>query len=153
MSILSDSIEKFIKAMMKDYEGEVEIQRNELASYFNCAPSQINYVLATRFNIDQGYIIESKRGGGGCIRVFKVEANDDYLLNLITVRIADDISSREATALIDGLLNVKTISEEKADIMKAAVSDKALSIPALVKDKVRANILKQMIIAIMKQGE
>ena len=153
MSILSDSIEQFIKTMMKDYEGEVEIQRNELASYFNCAPSQINYVLATRFNLDQGYIIESKRGGGGCIRVFKVEANDDYLLNLITVRIADEISGREASALIDGLQNAKTISQEKADIMKAAVSDKALNIPVMVKDKVRASILKQMIIAIMKQGE
>lgn len=139
--------------MMKEYEGEVEIQRNELANYFNCAPSQINYVLATRFNLDQGYIIESKRGGGGCIRVLKVEANDDYLLNLITVRIEDEISSREAAALVDGLVNAKTISGEKADIMKAAVSDKALNIPALVKDKVRANILKQMIIAIMKQGE
>jgi transcriptional regulator of stress and heat shock response len=153
MSILSDSIEEFIKTMMKEYEGEVEIQRNELAHYFNCAPSQINYVLATRFNLDQGYIIESKRGGGGCIRVLKVEADDDYLLNLITVRIADEISGREAAALIDGLYNAKSISGEKADIMKAAVSDKALSMPALVKDKVRANILKQMIIAIMKQGD
>ncbi len=153
MSILSDSIEQFIKTMMKEYEGEVEIQRNELANYFNCAPSQINYVLATRFNLDQGYIIESKRGGGGCIRVLKVEANDDYLLNLITVRIAEEISKRDAEALIDGLFNAKTISAEKAEIMKAATSDKALSIPALVKDKVRASILKQMIIAIMKQGE
>lgn len=153
MSILSDSIEQFIKTMMKDYEGEVEIQRNELASYFNCAPSQINYVLATRFNLDQGYIIESKRGGGGCIRVFKIEANDDYLLNLITVRIADEISKREANALIDGLQNAKSIDQEEVDIMKAAVSDKALNIPVMVKDKVRASILKQMIIAIMKQGE
>jgi len=153
MSILSDHIEEFIKTMMKEYEGEVEIQRNELADYFNCAPSQINYVLATRFNLDQGYIIESKRGGGGCIRVLKVEANDDHLLNLVTVRITDEISKREAMALIDGLFNAKTISEDVANIMKAAVCDKALNIPAMVKDKVRANILKQMIIAIMKQGE
>ena len=153
MSILSDSIEKFIKAMMKEYEGEVEIQRNELASYFNCAPSQINYVLATRFNLDQGYIIESKRGGGGCIRVLKVSANDDHLLNLITVRIADEISKREAVALIDGLYNAQTIDEAMSEVMKAAISDKALSIPAMVKDKVRANILKEMIVAIMKQGE
>lgn len=103
--------------------------------------------------MDQGYIIESKRGGGGCIKVLKIEANDDYLLNLITVRIASEISKREAVALIDGLFNAKSIGQEEANIMKAAVSDKALSIPVLVKDKVRASILKEMIIAIIKQGE
>ena len=152
MSVLSDHIEKFIKSMLTEYEGTVEIQRNELAQYFKCAPSQINYVLATRFNLDQGYIIESKRGGGGCIRLIPIEADDDYLLNLITVRIADEISPRDAEALIDGLKNVNTVDQKEADIMKAAISQKALNVPAMVKDRVRANILKEMIISIMKQG-
>jgi len=153
MSILSNNIEEFLKSMIMEYEGSVEIQRNELAHYFKCAPSQINYVLATRFNLDQGYIIESKRGGGGCIKVIRIDADDDYLLNLITVRITDEISLRDAHALIEGLNNAKTVSEKEANIMKAAVSAKALNIPAMVKDKVRANILKQMIVSIMKQED
>ena len=67
MAILSDSIEQFIKSLMDDYDEIIEIQRNELADYFSCAPSQINYVLATRFSPEKGYLIESRRGGGGCI--------------------------------------------------------------------------------------
>jgi transcriptional regulator CtsR len=152
MSVLSDHIEAFIKSMLTEYEGSVEIQRNELAQYFKCAPSQINYVLATRFNIDQGYIIESKRGGGGCIRLIPIEADDDYLLKLVTVRINEEISHRDAEALIVGLKNAKTISHKESEIMKAAVSAKSLSVPAMVKDRVRANILKEMIISIMKLG-
>jgi len=152
MSVLSDHIEAFIKSMLTEYEGSVELQRNELAQYFKCAPSQINYVLATRFNIDQGYIIESKRGGGGCIRLIPIEADDDYLLKLVTVRINEEISLRDAEALIEGLVNVKTINKREANIMKSAISTKSLNVPAMVKDRVRANILKEMIISIMKMG-
>lgn len=152
MSILSDHIEAFIKSMLTEYEGSVEIQRNELAQYFKCAPSQINYVLATRFNIDQGYIIESKRGGGGCIRLIPIEADDDYLLKLVTVRISEEITLRDAEALIEGLNNANTIGIKESEIMKAAVSNKSLNVPAMVKDRVRASILKEMIISIMKLG-
>lgn len=69
---LSDSIETFIKELLNDDQPEVELKRNELAEYFNCAPSQINYVLATRFSLASGYVIESRRGGGGCIRIVRV---------------------------------------------------------------------------------
>ena len=69
---LSDSIESFIKTLITQEEPEVELKRNELAEYFGCAPSQINYVLATRFSPDHGYIIESRRGGGGYIRIVRV---------------------------------------------------------------------------------
>ena len=69
---LSDTIEHFIKELMTQEEPEVELRRNELAEYFSCAPSQINYVLATRFTPDNGYIIESRRGGGGYIRIVRI---------------------------------------------------------------------------------
>ena len=62
---LSDTIESFIKAMIQEDTPEVELKRNELAEYFHCAPSQINYVLATRFTPDHGYVTSSQRGGGG----------------------------------------------------------------------------------------
>ena len=70
---LSDTIEQFIKTMLVEETQEIELKRNELAEYFNCAPSQINYVLSTRFTPDHGYIIESRRGGGGCIRIFRMK--------------------------------------------------------------------------------
>ena len=72
---ISDSIEAFIKDMLTEDEHEVELKRNELAQYFGCAPSQINYVLSTRFTLDDGYITESKRGGGGCIRIVRIVAS------------------------------------------------------------------------------
>ena len=71
MAQLSDAIEQFIKELM-DQEAQIELRRNELAHHFGCAPSQINYVLATRFTPDHGYIIESRRGGGGYIRIFRM---------------------------------------------------------------------------------
>jgi transcriptional regulator of stress and heat shock response len=150
LSILSDSIEQFIKTLIMEYEGSVQIQRNELASYFKCAPSQINYVLATRFNLDKGYIIESKRGGGGFIKLIPIDADDNYLYHLVKVRISDNISEREAFAIVDGLLNLKKIVFKESAMMKAAVSTRALNIPTTVKDNVRANILKEMIMTIMK---
>jgi len=150
LSILSNSIEEFIKELIVEYEGGVEIQRNELATYFKCAPSQINYVLATRFNLDQGYMVESKRGGGGCIKLIPISATDDYLYDLVRVRISDEISERDAFAIIDGLKNSKKIDVAQALIMKSAVSKKAINTPMVVKDNLRASILKEMIIAIMK---
>ena len=75
MRLLSDSIEDFIKALMADETPEIELRRNELAEHFQCAPSQINYVLATRFTPDHGYVIESRRGGGGYIRIVRMASS------------------------------------------------------------------------------
>ena len=85
---LSDAIEQFIKTMLTQEAPEVELKRNELAEYFNCAPSQINYVLATRFTPDHGYIIESRRGGGGYVRIVRMrERGDGNLLNMLLKRV------------------------------------------------------------------
>ena len=73
MRLLSDCIEDFIKTLMEDETHEIELRRNELAEHFQCAPSQINYVLATRFSVDHGYIIESRRGGGGFVRIVRIQ--------------------------------------------------------------------------------
>ena len=90
---LSDSIETFIKALLAEDEQSVELKRNELAEYFGCAPSQINYVLATRFTLDDGYVIESRRGGGGYIRIVRVMGSDQQqLMYLINERIGQSIT-------------------------------------------------------------
>ncbi|MGI5919273.1 MAG: CtsR family transcriptional regulator [Christensenellales bacterium] len=152
MSVLSDTIEQFIKDLMNQYEGKIELQRNELAQHFNCAPSQINYVLATRFTPDKGYIIESRRGGGGYIRVLRLSVEtSEHLFWLVTTRIGEEISERDAHDVICRLVESDSIKKREGALMKAAVSDKALNIPAMLKDKIRASILKQMLLVLLSK--
>jgi len=150
LSRISDAIEEFIKGLIQEAEGQIEIQRNELADYFQCAPSQINYVLATRFTIDRGYYIESRRGGGGFIRVSRLDVDkDDYLLHLITSRIGNSISQTDAENIIARMQEQGIITEREAALMKAAVNEKYISVPATIKDTIRARIFKGMIIALI----
>ena len=110
---LSDTIESFIKELLSQDETEVELKRNELAEYFGCAPSQINYVLATRFTPDHGYVIESRRGGGGYIRIVRVvQSGSQHLLYLIHERIGDSISEVEAAHLISQLAEQKLFTQQ-----------------------------------------
>ena len=145
---LSDSIESFIKTMLTQEEPEVELKRNELAEYFNCAPSQINYVLATRFTQDDGYVIESRRGGGGYIRIVRVcHGGGQKLLYLVQERIGNAIGEPEAVRLIGQLHHEGILSPSEASIMRAAISDAALAVPMPepIKNAVRARTLKAML--------
>ena len=151
---LSDSIETFIKALLAEDEQSVELKRNELAEYFGCAPSQINYVLATRFTLDDGYVIESRRGGGGYIRIVRVMGSDQQqLMYLINERIGQSITEAEAVRLIGQLAERKIISDSEGDIMRAAVSSAALAIPVpdAMKDALRARSLKSMLTAVARK--
>ena len=151
---LSDSIESFIKALLAEDEQSVELKRNELAEYFGCAPSQINYVLATRFTLDDGYVIESRRGGGGYIRIVRVMSSDhQQLMYLINERIGQSITEAEAVRLIGQLVERKIISGSEGDIMRAAVSSAALAIPVpdAMKDALRARSLKSMLTAVARK--
>ncbi len=147
---LSDIIEEFIKTLLKQSEGELELQRNELAEYFECAPSQINYVLATRFSLDRGYHIESRRGGGGFIRIVKLDMDkDDYLLYLIKQRIGTSISWQETDDIVTNIMEKGIINKREAALMKAALRDKVIAIPANLRGIIRANTLKAMLVAII----
>ena len=150
---LSDTIENFIKSMLGQDENEIELQRNELATYFGCSPSQINYVLATRFTQDHGYVIESRRGGGGCIRIFKVTHNSTYdLLYALDRRIGDYLTESEADRLIRQLETRGLITEDEGTLMRCALCARALSIPMppAAKDALRAGILRSMLTGIAK---
>jgi len=151
---LSDIIEDFIKSLLSESEGQLELQRNELADYFECAPSQINYVLATRFSVNQGYYIESRRGGGGFIRIVRLDVDkDDYLLYLLTEGIGSKLSEQNALQIIQRMADQRYISQKTAYLMKSAVTDKAIAIPSTLKDGIRASILKSMITAVMAFDE
>ena len=152
---LSDSIESFIKTLLSQDETEVELKRNELAEYFGCAPSQINYVLATRFTLDDGYVIESRRGGGGYIRIVRVvESGPQRLSYLINERIGSAITEEEAGRLIGQLAEQQVITAQEADIMRAAVSGQTMAIPVpdQMKDALRARCLKNMLTAVARQN-
>ena len=145
---LSDSIEQFIKAMLSQEEQEVELKRNELAEYFGCAPSQINYVLATRFTPDHGYIIESRRGGGGYIRIFRMQQDTGkQLMYLLNERIGDSITFLSASHLIQQLREREFVTATEASLMLSAISQQALSLPLPeeLKNALRAKILKSML--------
>lgn len=151
MPRLSDVIEEFIKEMLGESEnGILEIQRNELATRFGCAPSQINYVLMTRFNVERGYYIESRRGGGGSIKITRVcFSGREYLNDLLSDKIGSSISQNTAESYIDIFLEQELITEREAVIMKAAINDKALNIEPQYRDYVRAGILKSMLIVLI----
>ncbi len=148
---ISDSIEQFIKDLLGEDSPEVELKRNELAEYFGCAPSQINYVLATRFSPSQGYLTESRRGGGGYIRIVRVvETGPQKLAYLVRDRIGDSLSEEEADRIIFHLRDAGMATPEEASLMAAAVSGKALAVPVSpeVKNALRARMLKSMLLAL-----
>ena len=152
---LSDTIEQFIKELLTQEEQGVELKRNELAEYFGCAPSQINYVLATRFTLDDGYVIESRRGGGGYIRIVRVVSDHGQRLSyLINERIGESIDEASAVRLIGQLVEQKIVSPEEGGVMRSAVSASALSIPIpdQLKDAIRARTMKTMLTHIARQN-
>ena len=142
---ISDIIEDFIKEMLEDEESAV-IQRNDLAEHFNCVPSQINYVISTRFTPIQGYYVESQRGGGGYIKIQKVNlTKSDYLMHIIT-SIGNKISAKEVDIFVNNFLDYEVIDEKIAKLIKSATNDKVLNIAKNDKDGLRAKIFKNMLI-------
>ena len=142
---MSDLIEEFIKELFDDNE-EIEIQRNELAEHFNCVPSQINYVIATRFKPSQGYYVESKRGGGGHIKIKKAtNSKADYLMYIIQ-NIGKEITANEVDILISDFLSYGLVDTKEAKLLKVATSDNVLQLNKSEKDQVRARILKNMLL-------
>lgn len=151
MSKISDIIEEFILEQLDDTDF-INLSRNELANFFNCAPSQINYVLSTRFTIPKGFIVESHRGGGGYIKLERVNIDkNSYIKELISDTLNYDISYTECEKIIDNLQQLNILGEESCEILKYALATKALAMPIKIENKQRANILKNVLINIIKE--
>jgi len=144
---ISDVIAGFINEMLQETDGTAELQRAELASRFNCVPSQINYVIATRFSPERGYIVESRRGGGGYIRIRRVQSDPRQLVMHTVNTVGDAVDLATAAALVANILDAGAIDAMSAKLMLTAVGNPALR-PILPqhRDTVRASILKQMLI-------
>ncbi len=149
MARLSDVIEALLKEMIDENEGSVEITRGELAEQLNCVPSQITYVLSTRFTNGQGYLVESRRGGGGWIRIHRLMTTDNasqYVMHALNT-MGEELTQHQAYVFLRNFVDYQVIEESMAKIMQAAVSDHSLQlIEHPYKDKVRMQILKQMIL-------
>ena len=150
MANISDVIESFLIDLFGD-ERSIYISRNELAQYFNCAPSQINYVLSTRFTVDKGFAIESRRGGGGYVTLVRLSDEDSYVAELVRHSIGDRISFQRVCQILDRLVGDGIISQREKEIAKSMMSDKAiLSYDKLSKEVVRAGIFKSFLTLLMK---
>lgn len=145
---MSDIITARILNMLEQSElGTAEIQRNELAALIGCVPSQINYVLSSRFTPEHGYVIESRRGGGGYIRITKVRLDRSSALMHIINSIGRAIDPSTARILIENTAGAELITKQVADVMQAAISSAVLhEIPPLYRDTYRAAVLKQMLL-------
>ena len=144
---MSDVIEEFIKDLFDEDESNfIEIQRNELAQHFNCVPSQINYVISTRFNTQNGYYVESRRGGGGYIRIRKIDySKSKYIMHIVN-SIGDSLTNQESIIFINNLYENGFLTENETKLLKVATNDKVLQLSFDIKDRVRADIFKNMLI-------
>jgi transcriptional regulator of stress and heat shock response len=144
---ISDIIEQYLKKVLDSSGKEiVEIKRSEIADKFQCVPSQINYVINTRFTIERGYVVESKRGGGGYIRIIKVRANNQaHLLDQILHLIHHRLSQASAEDIIGRLVSEEVISSREAKLMLSVIDRSVLYIELPHRDELRARMFKAMI--------
>ena len=145
---LSNLIETWIKEMIAQQEGEIELKRNELATQFHCVPSQINYVISTRFSPERGYIVESRRGGGGYIKITRVMPTSGNELMHVVNMIGSSLSYPDAQVLVQNCYDYDLISQKEAKIILAALSERSIPVKQPEQDVLRAGILKNILVAL-----
>lgn len=147
---LTEQIAEIIERMLKENGGELEIQRNKLAGSVGCVPSQINYVISSRFNTSRGYIVESKRGGGGFVKITKINFDDNSTRLMHTLAaIGSDIDLMSAKALLISLYDSNVISERELKLLYSSVANAALAhVHPASRDILRADILKSQILTL-----
>ncbi|MGE5484217.1 MAG: CtsR family transcriptional regulator [Ignavibacteriales bacterium] len=154
MRNLCDAIEEYIKEVLRSAEGVAEIRRNSLAEQLGCAPSQINYVLETRFRVERGYFIESRRGGGGYIRIMRKELGPEKgLVEMVSSRIPDSLPRAKAEDYVGLLEEEGLVSPREAAILKGAVGDGISVVSREYRDIVRAAVLRSMLLGLARMSQ
>ena len=145
---ISDLIASFLLEGLEEAgNGVLEVQRNDLAQRFNCVPSQINYVMSTRFSPEHGYIVESRRGGNGYIRITRVRMDREALLMHVINSLGDSVDLPSARAILSNLVSAGALEEAVGRALLAGIGDKALiRMPRQFRDAARADIMKQVLI-------
>lgn len=147
---ISDLVAKYIIDMLDEQDGNAEIKRNELASVLGCVPSQINYVITSRFTPEQGYIVESRRGGGGYIRITRINATRQNAVMHIINSIGKRLDSASSEIMLANMLSREIISENTAALMASAVSERAyFDVPQQYRDLLRAAVFKNMLLTLL----
>ena len=144
-SNMSDIIEEYLKNVLLAQE-TVEIRRSEIADRFNCVPSQINYVINTRFTVQQGYVVESKRGGGGYIRIMKVNLVDDMdIIDALLEVVPEELSLKQANHILQNLYDNELLSKREAQLLNIAMSKESLTEAEQCSDQLRSNMMKNIL--------
>ncbi len=151
MRNISDIIEGYLKAIIEEEKnGAIEIKRSEVAEKFQCVPSQINYVINTRFTAERGYLVESKRGGGGYIRIYRVQANTHKdLIEQILSELETRVSQTMALDILYRLLEEEAISVRESKMILAAIDRTTLRLPLPERDELRARVLHAMLVTLL----
>ena len=143
---MTDSVVQYILSLLEEEHGSAEFRRNELAETMGCVPSQISYVISSRFTPEQGYLVESRRGGGGYVRIIRIQrANDESSLSVLLRRIGRSIDEDSANAIISQLLESKIVTRNEALLMRAGIAQNALALPVSTKDVLRAAVFRNMV--------
>ncbi|MBJ8076539.1 transcriptional regulator CtsR [Bacillus cereus group sp. N12] len=147
MRNISDIIEQYLKQVIDlSNNNAIEIKRNEIADRFECVPSQINYVINTRFTLERGFVVESKRGGGGYIRIIKVKLHDDIdIIDQMLHMIDHSVAQGNAESMIIRLIEEGIITNREAKLMLSVIDRSVLSMDVPSRDELRARILCAML--------
>ena len=147
----SDLIASFIlRAIDDSVDGFAELRRSALAEQFSCVPSQINYVISTRFSPERGYVVESRRGGGGYIRITRVRRTPQELIMHMVNAVGTRLDLQTAAAFVSNIYEARLADKATARLLLAAVGDKALrSVAPEDRDTVRAGIFKQLLVTLI----
>ena len=147
---MSDLVAQYIKDILEQQDGEAEIKRNELATTLGCVPSQINYVITSRFTPEQGYIVESRRGGGGYIRITRINTTRGGAIMHIVNAIGGMLDKATAEVMLDNMLTREVIDTRTAKLIAAATGERAyLSVPQQYRDAIRATVFKNMLLTLL----
>ena len=145
MASISDVIEQMLMELLAEGGGKAQIQRNILAGQLNCVPSQINYVIQTRFTPERGYQIESRRGGGGGVKIVRVSPDDNYLMHVLN-SVGGQLDYDTARIFTQNLLDYEFITSREAKLILGALRDSAIPVQSTARSQLRANIFKNMLI-------
>lgn len=145
---ISDSVANYILELLNEAGGIAEIQRNELAGYLGCVPSQINYVLTSRFTPEQGYLVESRRGGGGYIRITRLQLSRTDMLMHVVNGVGEELDSGTARVILENMEENGMLDRRSVALIRAATSEQTLgAVPKELRDTVRAMLVKSMLLA------